>query len=86
MKEFISTNISENQIFMFLKQMKQSDRINLFKKFDEDFYTYLFNIEVNKLTINEYNKKLQKSEEDIKNNRVKNQEGFEIEVEEWLKK
>jgi hypothetical protein len=83
--EVLNPNISKSQVFLYLRKMKKTERINLFKEFDEDFYTYLYSTKINRLLEDEYNERLLKSEDDIKHNRVKNQEEFELEVEQWLK-
>jgi len=74
------------EILTSLEKLNSTERIELFSRFKNDFYSYLFVLQTDKLSLDQYNAELEKSENDITHGRFLSQNAFETKVETWLRK
>jgi len=64
----IKLNFEKQQLISIFRQLKPIERIQIFAEFEEEFFEYFFEDKtINRMTIEEYNLKLENSEKEFLN-------------------
>ncbi len=80
----IKLNFEKQQLINIFRQLKPIERKQIFAEFEKDVYDYVFDKDtVKKMTIEEYNNKLEESESAYKKGQFKTQEELEKEIKKW---
>jgi|GEM_PF-249143 isopentenyldiphosphate isomerase len=81
----LTLNFDKQQIINIFRQLKPIDRKSVFDEFKEDIYSYFYENDIEPMSIEEYNQKLEQSEKEFSEGKyVTNQELLK-KVDQWSK-